>query len=176
MEHFSATQKLQMIEKEAKKVSLKTSLQIRCYITIPNLLNFKSNSQVIPYPQKKKFWFYLHWLRSYSPNKVKKAGYITTYSITSFDVKNVIIFGFLVQRHIVWTILQQNFSAAIIPQVSELTHTVIPVKMPCKFFGWQSITTLPLSISLSLWLVWSWLWWEQRIIVFRFEDPLQWLA
>ena len=52
-------------------------------------------------PTEEEILIYLHWLRSYSPNKVKKADYITTYSITSFDVKNVIIFGFLVQRHIV---------------------------------------------------------------------------
>ena len=55
--HFSANQKPQIIEKEAERVSLKTSLQIHCYITIPKWLNFKSDSQVIPCPQKKKFWF-----------------------------------------------------------------------------------------------------------------------
>ena len=39
----------------------------------------------IRFSQKKKFSFYLHWLRSYSPKKVKIADYMMTHSVVSFD-------------------------------------------------------------------------------------------
>ena len=62
---FFRNQKQQIIERKTqRRDSLKTSLQIHCYITIPKWLNSKSDSQVIPCSQKKESWFYLYWLRS----------------------------------------------------------------------------------------------------------------
>ena len=67
--------------KRSNRVPLETSLQIHCYITIPTWFNSKSDSC----SEKKESWFYLYWLGSYSPKKVKNANNIMTYSVLSFD-------------------------------------------------------------------------------------------
>ena len=62
-------------------------------------------------------WFHLQWLKSYSPNKVKKAHYIMTYSVASFYTipKNVMLFGFLVRRAFptIYMYVMNDFEAII---------------------------------------------------------------
>ena len=57
------------------------------------------------------------WLKSYSPNKVKKAHYIMTYSVASFYTtpKNVMLFGFLVRRAFptIYMYVMNDFEAII---------------------------------------------------------------
>ena len=46
---------------------------------------FKSHWWLTPSTQKKDFWFYHHFFRCYSSNKVKSVNLIVSHSVVSFD-------------------------------------------------------------------------------------------
>ena len=94
---FQQSKNNELLKNRQKWVSLETTSQTNCYIPI-NSTDFTPNQIQIPYSQKKEYWFYLHRLLSYCPNKAMNASYLITYCVLSFDTKNVMIFGFLMLR------------------------------------------------------------------------------
>ena len=93
---FQQSKNIELLKNRQKWVSLETTLQTNCCIPIYSI-DFTPSQIQIPYSQK-EYWFYLHRLLSYCPNKAMNASYIITYCVVSFDTKNVMIFGFLMLR------------------------------------------------------------------------------
>ena len=82
---FWEISKQQIIEKYATMGYIPNTFAIHRYMPRLNWLHLIFDSQVITCSKKKESWFYFHWFRSYSSNKVKNAYYITIYDVTSFN-------------------------------------------------------------------------------------------